>query len=65
MRWLEACKNMKVHLQGDMCVGQFAQNLLSLGEGKLQYNPSSALLIFYTHTRYCFGARAEGLRERV
>ena len=32
---------MQVHLQDDMPTGKVSQNLLSLGEGKLQVNPHS------------------------
>jgi ATP-dependent DNA helicase PIF1 len=36
--------NMRVHLQGDVAAGQFAQQLLSLGDGKIAADPTSGLI---------------------
>jgi ATP-dependent DNA helicase PIF1 len=36
--------NMRVHLQGDMAVGHFAQQLLNLGDGKVPVDPTSGLI---------------------
>jgi hypothetical protein len=36
--------NMRVHLQGDVAAGQFAQQLLSLGDGKIAAGPTSGLI---------------------
>jgi ATP-dependent exoDNAse (exonuclease V) alpha subunit len=36
--------NMRVHLQGDIAAGQFAQQLLSLGDGKIAADPISGLI---------------------
>jgi hypothetical protein len=48
---LELSKHIWVHLQGDIPAGQFAQNLLTLGEGKLPVNPYSCLIRLQTrHT---------------
>ncbi len=35
---------MRVHLQGDIAAGQFAQQLLSLGDGKIAADPISGLI---------------------
>lgn len=40
---------MQVHLQGDMPTGKVSQDLLSLGEGKLQVNPPSGPIKTSTH----------------
>ena len=36
--------NMRVHLQGDIAAGQFAQQLLSLGDGKIAADPIRELI---------------------
>jgi ATP-dependent DNA helicase PIF1 len=36
--------NMRVHLQGDVAAGQFAQQLLSLGDGKIAADLTSGLI---------------------
>ena len=36
--------NMRVHLQGDVAAGQFAQQLLSLGDGKIGADPTTGLI---------------------
>ena len=41
---LELKTNMRVHLQGDVAAGQFAQHLLRLGDGKIAVDPSTGLI---------------------
>ncbi|CAF4619086.1 unnamed protein product, partial [Rotaria magnacalcarata] len=41
---LELKTNMRVHLQGDAASGQFAQQLLSLGDGKIAADPTTGLI---------------------
>ncbi|CAF3486417.1 unnamed protein product [Rotaria sp. Silwood1] len=41
---LELKTNMRVHLQGDAAAGQFAQQLLSLGDGKIAADPTTGLI---------------------
>ena len=36
--------NMRVHLQGDVSAGRFAQQLLTLGDGKLPIDPTNGLI---------------------
>ncbi|CAF3348294.1 unnamed protein product [Rotaria sp. Silwood2] len=36
--------NMRVHLQGDVAASQFAQQLLSLGDGKIVADPTTGLI---------------------
>jgi hypothetical protein len=36
--------NMRVHLQGDVSAGYFAQQLLTLGDGKIPADPTSGLI---------------------
>ncbi|CAF1287602.1 unnamed protein product [Rotaria sp. Silwood1] len=41
---LELKTNMRVHLQSDVAAGQFAQQLLSLGDGKIAADPTTGLI---------------------
>ncbi|CAF3889485.1 unnamed protein product [Rotaria magnacalcarata] len=41
---LELKTNMRVHLQGDAATGRFAQQLLSLGNGKIAADPTTGLI---------------------
>ena len=41
---LELKTNMRVHLQRDIAAGQFAQQLLSLGDGKIAADPTTGLI---------------------
>ncbi|CAM4842651.1 unnamed protein product [Rotaria magnacalcarata] len=41
---LELKTNMRVHLQGDAAAGQYAQQLLSLGDGKIAADPTTGLI---------------------
>ncbi|CAF4411585.1 unnamed protein product, partial [Rotaria magnacalcarata] len=41
---LELKTNMRVHLQGDAAAGLFAQQLLSLGDGKIAADPTTGLI---------------------
>ncbi|CAF3254328.1 unnamed protein product [Rotaria sp. Silwood2] len=41
---LELKTNMRVHLQGDVAAGQFAQQLLNLGDGKIVADPTNGLI---------------------
>ncbi|CAF1468876.1 unnamed protein product [Rotaria magnacalcarata] len=41
---LELKTNMRVHLQGDAAAGRFAQQLLSLGNGKIAADPTTGLI---------------------
>ena len=41
---LELKTNMRVHLQGDVAAGEFAQQLLSLGDGKIAADPRTGLI---------------------
>ena len=43
---LELKTNMRVHLQGDVAAGQFAQQLLNLGDGKIAADPANGLISF-------------------
>ena len=44
VRKLGLTTNMRVHLQGDVSEGQFAQQLLTLGDGKLPVDPANGLI---------------------
>ncbi|CAF1194971.1 unnamed protein product, partial [Rotaria sp. Silwood1] len=35
---------MRVHLHGDLCAGRFAQELLTLSDGKVRVDPASGLI---------------------
>ena len=41
---LELTTNMRVHLQGDLSADRFAQQLLTLGDGKVPIDPTSGLI---------------------
>ncbi|CAF4571758.1 unnamed protein product, partial [Rotaria sp. Silwood2] len=41
---LELTTNMRVHLQGDLSAGRFAQEPLTLGDGKVRVDPTSGLI---------------------
>ncbi|CAF2373646.1 unnamed protein product [Rotaria sp. Silwood2] len=41
---LELKTNMRVHLQGDVSAGHFAQQLLTIGNGKVPAEPTSRLI---------------------
>ncbi|CAF4500721.1 unnamed protein product, partial [Rotaria sp. Silwood2] len=36
--------NMRVYLHGDLSAGRFAQELLTLGDGKVRVDPTSGLI---------------------
>jgi hypothetical protein len=44
VRKLELKTNMRVHLQGDVSAGRFAQQLLTLGNGKVPVDSTSGLI---------------------
>ncbi|CAF3387997.1 unnamed protein product [Rotaria sp. Silwood1] len=41
---LELTTSMRVHLHGDLSAGRFAQELLTLGDGKVRVDPTSGLI---------------------
>ena len=44
VRKLELKTNMRVHLQGDVSAGRFAEQLLAFGDGKVRADPTTGLI---------------------
>ena len=44
VRKLELTTNMRVHIQGDVSVGRFAQELLKIDDGKIPADPTTGLI---------------------
>ena len=54
--WWHVCKlqlitNLRVHLQGDISIGNFGEQLLSLGDGKIPADPTTGLIKI--PTKFC------------